>query len=108
MPATYDSDVVVWAEERMAILLAHWLKWQFQPERRSASWERTLREQRKRVFRKLREVPSLRPLLTDPEWTEDVWGDAVTEAIRDTNPDVYPETCPWPLTDVLMPEWQPP
>jgi hypothetical protein len=32
---------------RMAVFLAHLLKWQFQPARRRKTWERTVREQRK-------------------------------------------------------------
>ncbi len=35
-------------ESRMAVLLAHWLKWKYQPDRRGSSWDRTIREQRKR------------------------------------------------------------
>ena len=31
---------------RMAVLLAHLLKWQYQPERRGASWEKTIKAQR--------------------------------------------------------------
>jgi len=31
---------------RMAILLAHLLKWQFQPERRGRSWLNTIKNQR--------------------------------------------------------------
>lgn len=31
---------------RMAIVLAHLLKWQFQPGRRGASWQRTIRARR--------------------------------------------------------------
>ena len=32
---------------RMALLLSHLLKWQFQSGRRGASWQRTIKEQRK-------------------------------------------------------------
>ena len=51
---------------RMTVLLAHCLKWRFQPTYRSGSWERTRREQRKQVVRKLKETPSLGPLLRTP------------------------------------------
>src|SRR5260364_115065 len=34
---------------RMAVLLAHLLKWQFQPGRRGASWQRTIKEQRRAI-----------------------------------------------------------
>ena len=33
-------------ENRMAILLAHLLKWQYQPARRGASWQKTIKVQR--------------------------------------------------------------
>src|SRR5471032_3643024 len=45
---------------RMAVLLAHLLKWQFQPSRRSKSWKFTIRTQRKEVAYVLDEAPSLR------------------------------------------------
>lgn len=92
---------------RMAVLLAHLLKWQAQPTRRSASWERTVREQRKQVLRKLKETPSLGPLLSDPDWSEGVWGDAVTLTIGETGLDALPEACPWTLSDVLADGWLP-
>ena len=38
---------------RLAVLLARLPEWQHQPARRSASWERTMREQRKQVLRAL-------------------------------------------------------
>lgn len=86
---------------RMAVLLAHLLKWQVQPTLRVASRDRTIREQRKQVLRRLKRTPSLRPLLSDPEWGEGVWGDAVTLAISETGLDAFPDACPWNLPDVL-------
>jgi len=92
---------------RMAVLLAHFLKWQFQPTHRGTSWERTMREQRKQVLRKLKETPSLSPLLNDPEWGEGVWSDAVTLAIAETGLDAFPEACPWSFAGVLADNWLP-
>ena len=34
---------------RMAVLMAHLLKWAAQPERRGRNWDVTIREQRKRI-----------------------------------------------------------
>ncbi|WP_233977917.1 DUF29 domain-containing protein, partial [Pectobacterium versatile] len=34
---------------RMAVLIAHLLKWKYQPERRGSSWEKTIKAQRKDV-----------------------------------------------------------
>ncbi|MEC4817035.1 MAG: DUF29 family protein [Scytonema sp. PMC 1069.18] len=42
------------------MLFSHLLKWQYQPERRSKSWERTIREQRKRISLLLDDSPSLK------------------------------------------------
>lgn len=92
---------------RVAVLLAHLLKWQHQPARRGASWERTMREQHKQVLRALKQAPSLHPLLSDPDWSDGVWGDAVTLAISEAGLDVFPEACPWPLADVLADDWRP-
>src|SRR5437016_12447682 len=44
---------------RLVVLLSHLLKWQYQPERRSASWRGTIREQR-RELRQLLESGTLR------------------------------------------------
>jgi hypothetical protein len=44
---------------RMALLLAHLLKWQFQPERQTASWQRTIHEQRNGIKRRLKKSPGL-------------------------------------------------
>ena len=59
---------------RMAVLLAHLLKWQYQPGRQSSSWQRTIKEQRKAVLRRLKNTPSLKTSIQDKEWFEDAWG----------------------------------
>ena len=43
---------------RMAVLLAHLLKWQFQPDRQGASWRRTVAEQRRAIARRLWKTPT--------------------------------------------------
>ena len=47
-------------ESRLDILIAHLLKWKYQPGARSSSWQGTIREQRKRLARLLGASPSLR------------------------------------------------
>ena len=47
-------------ESRLAVILEHLLKWQFQPEQRSASWRAALLEQRNLIHRLLQESPSLK------------------------------------------------
>lgn len=92
---------------RMAVLLAHLLKWQYQPERQGTSWARTIREQRKRVQLRLNKTPSLQACLNEPDWWEDAWGDAVSQAISETGIDTFPEVCPWSAAEILGDDWVP-
>ena len=92
---------------RMAVLLAHLLKWQAQPERQGASWTRTIKEQRKRVLHRLEETPSLSGKLNEAKWWSDVWGDAVSQTIAETGVDTLPEECPWAIAEVLGEGWLP-
>jgi len=92
---------------RMAVLLAHLLKFHAQPTHRGPSWDRTIREQRKQVLRKLEETPSLAPLLQEDRWVDGVWGDAVTQAISETGLSAFPDTIPWAMNVVLGENWLP-
>jgi hypothetical protein len=85
----------------MAVLLAHLLKWQFQAGRRGASWQLTIKEQRKEIFYDLKETPSLKRLLSDTEWLEMVWGKARGIAASETGLDTFPESCTWTPEQIL-------
>ncbi len=94
---------------RMAMLLAHWLKWEYQPTHRSRSWENTIREQRKQVLRRLARTPSLRSELEKADFVEDAWSDALTIAARETGIDIvnFPPANAWPFANVLREDWTP-
>lgn len=92
---------------RLTVLLAHLLKWQFQPDRRSKSWSRTIAVQRKDVAYALAEAPSLRTKFNDAAWLDLVWGKAVVLASNETGLDTFPDTCPWQISDVLSAEFHP-
>ena len=92
---------------RMAVLLAHLLKWRYQPERRGASWEATIRVQRKALVAHLARVPSLKAILRDPDWWTGTWADAVTKAIDETGLSAFPDQCPWAVEDILDSNWMP-
>ena len=92
---------------RMSVLLAHLLKWQFQPARQSASWRRTLREQRRAIALHLEDVPSLKAVLRQDRWFAAVWADAVAKAADETGLEGFPETCPWYVEQCLDPEFLP-
>ena len=96
-------------ENRMAILLAHLLKWQYQPARRGASWQKTIKVQRTQVNRRIQKTPSFKHTLQDTEWWEDTWGDAITQASKETGIEltVFPESCPWTSEQILDQEFLP-
>jgi hypothetical protein len=88
---------------RMAVLLAHLLKWKYQQERRSRSWSNTIRTQRKEVSYVLSEAPSLKRKFDEPMWSDLVWSKARNQAETETGIefDTFPVSCPWPMTQVL-------
>ena len=92
---------------RMALLLAHLLKWQYQSERRGSSWQRTMKEQRRAIGVVLRKTPSLKNSLSDPDWAMGVWADAIAKAVEETGLDVFPEACPWSMEQAMNPEFLP-
>lgn len=92
---------------RMAILMGHLLKWQYQPERHGASWIKTIREQRERIASLLKKMPSLRHLLDDPEWNQEIWADALSAAILQAGLSDLPEARPWSLEQVLALDYLP-
>ncbi|CCR35339.1 DUF29 domain-containing protein [Salmonella enterica] len=92
---------------RMAVLLAHLLKWKFQPGRRGSSWQRTIKEQRKALGLHIKATPSLKVALSDPDWIAAVWADAVSSAAQETQLDVFPEECIWDMTQILSAEFYP-
>jgi len=92
---------------RMAVLLAHLLKWQYQEGFRSKSWLRTIKEQRRGIAGCLKETPSLKTDLAQPDWWEWVWSDAVSLAVKETGLDCFPEVCPWRIELIMNPEFCP-
>lgn len=92
---------------RMAILMAHLLKWKYQPERRGASWENTIHNQRDKLAKLLKKMPSLRRLLENPEWDQEVWDDVVDIAGRETNVPGLPKVREWDFEQILSADYFP-
>jgi hypothetical protein len=92
---------------RLAVLLAHLLKWQYQPERRGNSWRRTIVAQRKEIAYHLEEAPSLTGKLTDSRWFDVVWAKALAQAVSETDLDLFPDACPWTTAEILGQEFWP-
>ena len=94
-------------DHRMEVLLAHLLKWQFQPQERSNSWRATLFEQRTRVRRLIEESPSLRG--RPGEMLSGSYVIGRNEAITETKlPETaFPEICPYTIEQILDPAFLP-
>ena len=86
---------------RLAVLLLHLLKWKFQPAKRGASWEASIRVRRNRLADHLDDNPSLRPLL--PQAPSAAYRDAVLETIAETGlPEAtFAQVCPWSAEQAL-------
>ncbi|MBE7183041.1 MAG: DUF29 domain-containing protein [Methylobacterium mesophilicum] len=88
-------------ESRLVVLLAHLLKWKFQPEKRSGSWEGTILEQRTRISRRLTESPNLKDF--PAEILAEEYEIARLNAAGETGLDraTFPQTCPFTLAQIL-------
>ena len=86
---------------RLTVLLLHLIKWRFQPAKRVASWEASIRVQRNRLADHLDDNPSLKPL--PPSALAAAYRDAVLEAVAETGlPDsTFPAPCPWSFEQAL-------
>ncbi len=86
---------------RLCLLIAHLLKWQFQPQKRSRSGLATIRIQRLDTMELLEDNLSLKPYLE--EALERAYKKATILAEKETNlPNkTFPTQCPYILTDIL-------
>jgi hypothetical protein len=86
---------------RLAVLLLHLLKWQFQPKRRGSSWEATIKLQRRALADHLADNPSLKSRLS--EAIARAYGDAIIAAGDETGlpENTFPGACPWSFDQVM-------
>ena len=89
---------------RLAVLIAHRLKWQYQAERRTNGWRATIEVQR-RELAELLESGTLR--LHAVESLDKAYANGVLRAVAETNLDTatFPETCRVTLDDLLSEYW---
>jgi hypothetical protein len=94
-------------DSRLEVLLTHLLKWQVQVRLRSPGWSGTIREQRRRIAKLLRESPSLRPVFGEliPEAYTEARDKAAQETgLLETN---FPTDCPFTPEQILAPDFLP-
>ena len=92
---------------RLAVLLAHLLKWEYQPNYRSRSWRLTIKEQRRQLERLLRDNPSLNARLS--EFVTEAFVDAVLLSARETGleENAFPTVCPYGVENIMNPDFFP-
>ncbi len=85
----------------LEIVLMHLLKWQFQPARRSSSWEVSIRNGRTEAQEILADSPSLRRLV--PELVARRYRNARLNAAAETGLPAgsFPEDCPYSVEQIL-------
>jgi Domain of unknown function DUF29 len=88
-------------KSRLEVLLMHLLKWQFQPEMRSRSWQATILEQRLRIADILEDSPSLNAYL--PTVVEGCYDSARKLAAIETGLPIerFPADCEYPIGQLL-------
>jgi hypothetical protein len=74
---------------------------------RGASWEASIKIQRLRITRHLKDNPSLKSKL--PEAVADAYGVAVVEAAAETGlaESDFPAACPWAFDEMMKDEFWP-
>ena len=92
---------------RLAVLLAHLLKWEYQPDRRCTSWRLTINEQRRQLALLLDDSPSLAQRL--PEFLPRGYQHASRAALEDTGflKSPFPAQCPYQIADIMDEDYWP-
>jgi hypothetical protein len=89
------------------LVIAHLLKWQFQPDLRSRSWEVTIVRERINIDDRERASKSLANKAD--ELVAEAYRGAVLEAVKETGLDrrTFPRNCPYSLEQLRDPNWMP-
>lgn len=84
------------------LIIHHLLKWDYQPNKRSRSWEITIMRERNNIDFYLEDSPSLRKYLSE-EWVIKIYRNACLDAMKETGLD-FPENCPYSIAEILQRE----
>ena len=92
---------------RLALVITHLLKWQYQPNKRGHSWKYTIEEQRDEARNYLEENPSLKSKLADIMIKS--YRSAMIKAAKETSLDkkTFPAECPYTFEQIMNDEFYP-
>ncbi|MEH2446172.1 MAG: DUF29 domain-containing protein [Nostoc sp.] len=94
-------------KSNLIVILMHLLKWQFQPDKRSGSWEGSIIEHRRRVKEALDDSPSLKFYL------EIVFAECYAQAVKQAKAETglsmesFPLNCPYQVAEITDDEFLP-
>lgn len=91
----------------LALLFMHILKWKYQADRRTRSWENTINHRRMATKRILKRNPGLKAQVS--ECASEAYEDARYSASEETQLplEIFPEEIPFSYEDVLAEGWLP-
>ena len=94
-------------ESNLTILIMHFLKYQYQPQKRSNSWRFTIREHRRRLEKLFKDSPSLKGYFS--EVFNECYQDARELAAAETGLplETFPPQIPFTREDILNPAFLP-
>jgi hypothetical protein len=94
-------------KSNLRIILAHLLKWQYQSDRRSRSWQSSIIEHRLRIYDAFVESPSLKRYFA--EVFDDAYSGAIQLASTETGlaQKTFPKVCPYSQNQVLDADFLP-
>lgn len=94
-------------ENNLIVVLAHLLKWKYQPSHRCGSWRGSIKEHRRRINKALAKHPGLKPYFR--EIFAECYPPARDWAIEDTGlpAATFPQSCPFTPEAALNPDYFP-
>jgi len=94
-------------KSNLIVVLLHLLKWQYQAEKRSSSWESSLLEHRYRLRDDIQDSPSLKPYL------ETILAESYIRAAKQAKAETglpletFPSECPYDTASILDDDFLP-
>ena len=92
---------------RLKVLLAHLLKWKFQPGFRGNSWRKTIREQRETIADILESSPSLRDYVSKSMQAAFIGATVAASEETGLMIGIFPDECPFSVDEALDAEFFP-
>lgn len=85
----------------LRLIYQHLLKWQYQPSKRSKSWNNTIIRERDNINDYIEDTPSLKNLLQDSTALNKAYQRGRRDAIRETGITNLPQECPYSIEQAL-------